>query len=51
MERVKQLKGHDSFVNSCSVSTEGAPMVASAADDGTVRVRRPPLYSARLAPT
>ena len=36
--RVKKLKGHSSYVNSCSASRRGPQMVATGSDDGTIRV-------------
>ena len=40
-ERLKKLKGHTSFVNSCSPSRRGPQLFSSGSDDGTVRVWDP----------
>ncbi|KAJ3209001.1 U5 small nuclear ribonucleoprotein [Dinochytrium kinnereticum] len=37
-ERLKKLKGHGSFVNNVSVARRGAEMLASGADDNTIRL-------------
>ena len=36
--RLKKLKGHSSFVNSCAASQRGTQIVATGSDDGTARV-------------
>lgn len=38
-ERVKRLKGHTSFVNSCYPARRGPQLVCTGSDDGTVKVR------------
>lgn len=38
--RIKKLKGHSSYVNSCSTSRRGSQMIATGSDDGTIRVCR-----------
>ena len=37
--RVKKLKGHTSFVNSCCPSRRGTQYLATGSDDGTIKVR------------
>lgn len=37
-QRIKKLKGHTSFVNSCCASRRGPQMVVTGSDDGTVKV-------------
>lgn len=37
-ERVKRLKGHTSFVNSCYPARRGPQLVCTGSDDGTVKV-------------
>ena len=37
-ERVKKLKGHQSFVNCCDVARRGPQLICSGSDDGTVKV-------------
>ena len=37
-QRVKKLKGHTSFVNSCCASRRGTQLVVTGSDDGTVKV-------------
>lgn len=37
-ERVKRLKGHTSFVNSCFPARRGPQLVCTGSDDGTVKV-------------
>jgi Prp8 binding protein len=37
-QRVKKLKGHTSFVNSCAASRRGIQLVATGSDDGTMKV-------------
>ena len=37
-QRVKKLKGHTSFVNSCSPSRRGVQLLATGSDDGTIKV-------------
>ena len=36
--RIKKLKGHQSFVNSCCPSRRGNQMIVSGADDSTIKV-------------
>ena len=36
--RVKKLRGHTSFVNSCSPARRGPQMLATGSDDGTIKV-------------
>lgn len=36
-QRIKKLKGHTSFVNSCSPSRRGLQLVATGSDDGTIK--------------
>lgn len=36
--RLKKLKGHQSFVNSCCPSRRGNQMIVSGADDSTIKV-------------
>ena len=36
--RVKKIRGHTSFVNSCSVARRGPQLYCSGSDDGTVRL-------------
>ena len=36
--RIKRLKGHSSFVNSCCPARRGPELIASGSDDGTVKV-------------
>ncbi|XP_070533221.1 U5 small nuclear ribonucleoprotein 40 kDa protein-like [Ptychodera flava] len=36
--RIKKLKGHTSFVNSCHPSRRGLQMVVSGSDDGTIKL-------------
>ena len=43
-QRVKKLKGHSSFVNSCGSSPQGAQSVCTGSDDGTIRVSGRGLY-------
>lgn len=38
-QRVKKLKGHTSFVNSCCASRRGPQLAVTGSDDGTVKVR------------
>ena len=38
LQRVKRLKGHTLFVNSCHPARRGAPLIVSGSDDCTVRV-------------
>ena len=38
--RIKKLKGHSSFVNSCFPSRRGPQYIVSGADDCTVKVNR-----------
>ena len=37
-ERIKRLKGHTSFVNSCYPARRGPQLVCTGSDDGTVKV-------------
>ncbi|KAG0229372.1 hypothetical protein BGW42_001625 [Actinomortierella wolfii] len=37
-ERIKKFKGHTSFVNSCSPARRGVELLASGADDGSVKI-------------
>ena len=39
-QRVKKLKGHTSFVNSCCASRRGPQLAVTGSDDGTVKVQR-----------
>lgn len=39
-ERIKRLKGHTSFVNTCYPARRGPQLVCTGSDDGTVKVRR-----------
>ena len=36
-ESVKCMKGHQSFVNACSVAPKGKPLCVSGSDDGTAK--------------
>ena len=36
--RIKRLKGHSSFVNSCCPARRGPELIVSGSDDGTVKV-------------
>ena len=36
--RVKKLRGHTSFVNTCGPTRRGQQMLATASDDGTIKV-------------
>lgn len=36
--RIKRLKGHQSFVNTCNVARRGPQLVCSGSDDGTIKV-------------
>lgn len=36
--RIKKLKGHQTFVNACSVARRGPQLVCSGSDDGTIKV-------------
>jgi len=38
-QRVKKLKGHTSFVNSCCASRRGPQLAVTGSDDGTVKVK------------
>ncbi len=38
-ERIKRLKGHTSFVNTCYPARRGPQLVCTGSDDGTVKVR------------
>ncbi|NXR72520.1 SNR40 protein, partial [Pycnonotus jocosus] len=48
-ERVKRLKGHTSFVNSCYPARRGPQLVCTGSDDGTVKVN-PSSWSPELEP-
>ena len=37
-ERIKRLKGHQSFVNTCNVARRGPQLVCSGSDDGTIKL-------------
>ena len=37
-ESVKCMKGHQSFVNACSVAPKGKPLCVSGSDDGTAKL-------------
>jgi Prp8 binding protein len=37
-QRMKKLRGHTSFVNSCAASRRGVQLVATGSDDGTIKV-------------
>lgn len=37
-ERIKRLKGHTSFVNTCYPARRGPQLVCTGSDDGTVKV-------------
>jgi Prp8 binding protein len=37
-QRIKKLKGHTSFVNSCAASRRGVQLVATGSDDGTIKL-------------
>jgi len=37
-ERVKKLKGHTSFVNTCCPSRRGVQHLATGSDDGTIKL-------------
>ena len=37
-ERIKKLKGHTSFVNSCCPTRRGVALLATGSDDGTIKV-------------
>lgn len=39
-ERVKRLKGHTSFVNSCFPARRGPQLACTGSDDGTVKVNK-----------
>lgn len=36
--RIKKLKGHTSYVNSCSSARRGPQLICSASDDCTIKV-------------
>ena len=36
--RIKRLKGHTSFVNTCSAARRGPQLICSGSDDGTIKV-------------
>lgn len=38
-ERIKRLKGHTSFVNTCYPARRGPQLICTGSDDGTVKVR------------
>lgn len=37
-ERIKKLKGHTTFVNSCQMARRGPQLICSGSDDGTIKV-------------
>lgn len=37
-ERIKKLKGHTTFVNSCQIARRGPQLICSGSDDGTIKV-------------
>ena len=37
-ERIKKLKGHTSFVNTCCPTRRGVALLATGSDDGNVKV-------------
>ena len=37
-ERIKKLKGHTSFVNSCCPTRRGVALLATGSDDGNIKV-------------
>ncbi|KAL3316205.1 U5 small nuclear ribonucleoprotein [Cichlidogyrus casuarinus] len=37
-QRIKRIKGHKSFVNSCHVARRGPQMICSGSDDGTIKL-------------
>lgn len=39
-ERVKRLKGHTSFINSCFPARRGPQLACTGSDDGTVKVNK-----------
>ena len=38
-ERIKKLKGHTSFVNTCCPTRRGLQQLATGSDDGTIKVK------------
>lgn len=40
-ERIKRLKGHTSFVNTCYPARRGPQLICTGSDDGTVKVGSP----------
>lgn len=38
-ERIKRLKGHTSFVNTCYPARRGPQLICTGSDDGTVKVK------------
>ena len=38
--RVKRLKGHSAFVNSCCPTRRGPELIVSGSDDGTVKASK-----------
>ena len=36
--RIKKLKSHNSFVNTCALTRRGPQLVCSGSDDGTIKV-------------
>lgn len=43
-ERIKRLKGHTSFVNTCYPARRGPQLICTGSDDGTVKVSFPALF-------
>lgn len=39
-ERIKKLKGHTSFVNTCCPTRRGVVLLATGSDDGNIKVGR-----------
>lgn len=37
-ERIKKLKGHTTFVNSCQIARRGPQLICSGSDDGTIKL-------------
>lgn len=36
--RIKKMKGHTGFVNTCSAARRGPQLICSGSDDGTIKV-------------